>query len=176
MPEPAAVPDLFTTIKNATVTTLKTMADAGDLEGMDGGIVSQIDFETDQQHLTFPCIVVFTAMLSDEFEDLGGDTLYKHFYLPLGLAIADREPAKAQENEAKFLKWRKTIADLFHQRRVFNGNGGRPTVKQVQKCDVKMRMMFDPRVTAYQLIRSSMVLRFFCRDARRLEGGAIHDG
>lgn len=145
--------DLWPRIKTAVVTTIAAL----NLGGIEARVKGLIDVALDPNNLEYPCIVAVTAGLMEE--TVAGDTLYRHTWYPIGLMLLYKGNLKQEELEPVILGARKGIFDAFHDKRLAG-------VAEVQACQVQPKMAFDPRLPQYELVRSSLLLRFLAREAR----------
>lgn len=145
--------DLWPRIKAAAVAKIAAL----NLGGIENRVKSLIDVERDANNVEYPLIAAVTAGLIEE--PAGGDTLYRHCWYPVGIMLLYKGNLKEVELESIILGARKGILDVFHEKRLAG-------VAEVQTCEVKPKMAFDPRLPQYELVRSSLLLRFLAREAR----------
>jgi hypothetical protein len=146
--------DLYQRIKQAVVNTIKAM----NLPLIGANVFSQYDCDT--LNSGYPKITCITAGLTEQV--LPGDSLHREYEWPVGVMIEDDPGAKVHLLESQYTSIRKQITDTFHQANPCAAQG----VPEAHGSMVEPRVIFDPRLTQYGAVRSSLLIRVGCREPR----------
>lgn len=172
MPAVLVQNDLYARIKSAVVNTLQYWIDNPypiksipqgafyqRLQGC-GGVYSQPDYDTDSMNVDYPCIMCVYSGLREEYA--GGDTVSSAYIWPVGVMIVDNTGKGVLTNEGTYTGWRKDIADIFHQQKLFDydDSGHQSLVQEVCGGLVTANLIFDMKNQKFLNVQSALLLKF----------------
>lgn len=151
---------LYAQLKNEVVSRIAAL----NLQSDDGtwGINNHVysHMGEDLLNTQHPCVIVTTE--GETVTEWGGNTLEFYHWYPVRVLLVDTESMRQHDREPDYHAWLKDIHEEFNNKIM-------ATVPEVQRCLVDMRANFQPRLSQYQYLAGSMLLRFFIKEPRNTE-------